>query len=643
MWAIKLDTHPICITVNWKDMEDSELDQYSKNDIARIADVINIVAVEANQPWVILQKLGERAHAEPDLEDNPVLPYAERALAYSIVEDKKNPGSVVLGVRLSGASDEWPLAFKDVSSIEKQVWCKIAEQCTHHLAKVHMLDVALSCGAIRGRDVAKEIAELYLTVAQDVNIEVYYRGGCLRRCWSIARSYGLHTLEAQARSASYQMAQLLFKLPEIPTGILLQPFEILTVNPRCGEFNDPSRQEVRDLLKQIRFRSATNVSTLEGVSELLVRVASTDSEHGEARRSLIESYLALGESAKGMIASSYFEDAARIANKYEYIDLRDRAVQLLQAVPYEDLGMQTLPIELRIPCYSIDATLDHYRHSRDALSALDIWLTGASPTGSYESNVAFAKESMDGSIIAAVTRTTFDENMPTRTSAGVESAVVEATEQQELINAGIYGQTLAHELKAIKHQYGIVTPTQITAHLVQTYRCDSQLTLTLGQAIVSFWDERYTDAGRAAFPLVEAGARGVLLLLGDPLYRIQTGNAGGHFPSLEKYAEKLEQHNFDVDWLQCIRNPVAKWRNALAHGHQLHLADYEAAVLLRTAALLVVLTSSSSSEKDKEEIDMSLRDPIRWAANQAELVQKWEQVWVPVWEHKIDTTDLEES
>ena len=627
-------------------MQDYEIAQYSTSDITRIADVINIVAAEANKPWTILQRLGERTLDEPGLKNNPVLPYAERALAYSFVDDKK-PGSVTLGVRLSDASNKWPLEFKDVSPDEKQVWCDIANQCTHHLAKAHMLDVALSSGTIRGRDVAKEIADLYLAVAQDVNIEVYYRGGCLRRCWSIARSCGLHTLEAQAKSASYQMAhqmtQLMLKPPEIPTGILLQPFEIITVNPRCGEFSDPSRQEVRDLLKQIRSRSATNVSTLEGVSELLVRVASTDSERDEARRSLIESYLNLGESAKGMIASSYFEEAAGKANKHEFIDLRDRAVQLLQAVPYEDLGMQTLPIELRIPCYAIDATLDHYRHSRDALSALDIWLASTSPTGSYESNVASAKKSMDGSIIAAVTRTTFDGNMPTRTSAGVESAVVEATERQELINVRLNGQTIAHELKAIKHQYGIVTPTQITAYLVQTYRCDSQLALALGQAIVSFWDERYTDAGRAAFPLVEAGARGVLLLLGDPLYRIQTGNAGGHFPSLEKYAEKLEQHNFDVDWLQCIRNPVAKWRNALAHGHQLHLADYEAAVLLRTAALLVVLTSSSSSEKDKEEIDMSLRDPIRWATNQAELVQKWEQVWVPVWEHKIDTTDLEES
>ena len=344
-----------------------------------------------------------------------------------------------------------------------------------------------------------------------------------------------------------------------------------------------------------------------------------------------------------MIASSHFEDAARIANKYGYIDLRDRAVQLLQAVPYEDLGMQTLPIDLRIPCYVIDATLARYRHARDVLSALDIWLAGTCPTGSYESNINFAKERMDGSILAAITRTTFNGNMPVSTSAGAESAVVEATEQQERINAGICGQTLAHELKAIKHQYGIVTPTKITAHLVQTYRCDSQLALALEHAIVSFWDERYTDAGRAAFPLVEAGARGVLLLLGDPLYRIQTGNAGGHFPSLEKYAEKLEQHNFDIDWLRCIRNPVAKWRNALAHGHQLELADYEAAVLLRTAALLVVLTSSNSSEKDKEEIETNLRDPIRWAANQAELIQKWEQVWAPVWEHKIDTTDLKES
>ena len=627
-------------------MKDSELDQYSKSDIAQIADVINIVAAEANKPWVILQRLRERMLDEPDLKNNPVLPCAERALSYSFV-DHKNPGSVTLGVRLSEASNKWPPEFKDVSPAEKQVWYDIANQCTHHLAKAHMLDAVLACGAIRGRDVAKEIAELYFTVAQDVNIEMYYRAGCLRRCWSIARSCGLHTLEAQARSASYQMAhqlaQLMLKPSEIPVGILLQPFEIITIPSRGDEFNDPSRQDVQTLLKQIRSRSATNMSTLEGVSELLVRVASTDSERDEARRSLIESYLALGENAKGMIASSHFEDAARIANKYGYIDLRDRAVQLLQAVPYEDLGMQTLPIDLRIPCYVIDATLARYRHARDVLSALDIWLAGTCPTGSYESNINFAKERMDGSILAAITRTTFNGNMPVSTSAGAESAVVEATEQQERINAGICGQTLAHELKAIKHQYGIVTPTQITAHLVQTYRCDSQLALALEHAIVSFWDERYTDAGRAAFPLVEAGARGVLLLLGDPLYRIQTGNAGGHFPSLEKYAEKLEQHNFDIDWLRCIRNPVAKWRNALAHGHQLELADYEAAVLLRTAALLVVLTSSNSSEKDKEEIETNLRDPIRWAANQAELIQKWEQVWAPVWEHKIDTTDLKES
>lgn len=297
-------------------MEDSKLDQYSKSDIARIADVINIVAAEANQPWVILQRLRERMLDEPDLKNNPVLPHAERALAYSFVDDK-NPGSVTLDVRLSDASNKWPRKFKDVSPAEKQVWCEIANQCTHHLAKAHMLDVALSSGTIRGRDVAKEIADLYLAVAQDVNIEVYYRGGCLRRCWSIARSCGLHTLEAQAKSASYQMAhqmtQLMLKPPEIPTGILLQPFEIITVDPRYGDFSAPSRQDVQTLLKQIRSRSTTNVSTLEGVSELLVRVASTDSERNEARRSLIESYLALGEGTKGMIASSYFEEAARKA------------------------------------------------------------------------------------------------------------------------------------------------------------------------------------------------------------------------------------------------------------------------------------------------------------------------------------------
>ena len=288
-------------------MDDSELDQYSKSDITQIADVINIVAAEANKPWTILLRLGEQTLDEPDLKNNPVLPYAERALAYSFVDDKK-PGSVTLGVRLSDASNKWPLEFKDVSPAEKQVWYDIANQCTHHLAKAHMLDVVLACGAIRGRDVAKEIAELYFTVAQDVNIEMYYRAGCLRRCWSIARSCGLHALEAQARSASYQMAhqlaQLMLKPSEIPVGILLQPFEIITIPSRGDEFNDPSRQDVQTLLKQVRSRSTTNVSTLEGVSELLVRVASTDAERNEARRSQRERDPALGEGTKRLRATS---------------------------------------------------------------------------------------------------------------------------------------------------------------------------------------------------------------------------------------------------------------------------------------------------------------------------------------------------
>ncbi|WP_040582652.1 hypothetical protein, partial [Sedimentibacter sp. B4] len=45
-----------------------------------------------------------------------------------------------------------------------------------------------------------------------------------------------------------------------------------------------------------------------------------------------------------------------------------------------------------------------------------------------------------------------------------------------------------------------------------------------------FWDGRYDDAARAAYPLIEAGARGLLLALGEPIFRIETGNSEGRFP-----------------------------------------------------------------------------------------------------------------
>lgn len=612
-------------------MQNTDELQFTQEDISKVSDIIDNAAQGASTPSDVLQRLTEIRVGDPTAENHPLLPAVERAFAYAFVDDSRKKGAVLLGVWFSSGAKEWPPAFKDVSTVEKEIWRDVALRCKQKLARVHLLDVALSSRCIEGADAALRIANLYLDISKDGSIDDRYRGGCLRRCWSLARKYDL-PLESDARREAYSLVQSLSQRPVVALELLLQPFEILTVAPRKDSFSKPNREEVQDLLKSIRSEMREDMSLEEDIAELLVRVANSDTDRDEARRWLIESYIKTGSSQKGILASHWFEKAAQKARKFGYTDLRDMAVSNLQKVSCEELNFIRSELNLVLPKYTIHERLFVFRNSRDALTALDIWFSGPSPTGVYANNKILADKITKESILSSARITKFDKNMPVRTDCGDDGAFGYWINYIELHTAALRGDFLVHELEAIKHHYSLPKSQEIAAHLVQQYRCDPELAVAFEEALVSFWEKRYGDAARSAFPLVEAGVRGLLLVLEDPLYRVQNGNLDGHFPSLEKYIKKLQEHDFDIDWIRCILNPVATLRNALAHGHKHRIEDYEAAILLRVAALFVLLTPKNSSEIDKNEIDMKLRDPIRWVAKQNKLVIKWKQTWVPFWE-----------
>lgn len=606
-------------------------------DLESIASTLDGLASSATNPWTLLLKLGGQTYPwGNDNSDERSMPfhYTERGLAYDFEEDPTHEGALVMGNRFSSAGGDWPPAFDVVSGYEKQTWRNVALLCKEPLPRAHLLDLALSAGADsrQSHNTAREIASLYLDFLGKENLDLYYRASCLRRAWSLARQFGFHDLEQEARREAYGMTLPMIHADTIIPGTICQFFEILTVEPRNGKFVDPDQCAVQIALKYLRSRTRQNEELAEIISDLLVRVASSDVERDEARRSLIEGYIDLANDESGIRAAVWYERAVAEARRYGYTDLHDRAVQALQEHPLREEDMQKISIDMQIPCYVTDARLAAYRQSRNILEALEIWLTTFSPTGCREKNFATAKKEISGTLLSHVSRTRYDQNgLPVRTTFGLEGAEQECLELIELMNAGAYGNLLANELIAFKTEYNIPSLKRISDHLVTTYRCDSKLAACFAEALDSFWSGRYGDASRIAFPLIEAGMRGLLLMLGDPLYRVQTGNSDGRFPSLETYTQRLEIYNFDPDWLRCIRNPVAKWRNALAHGHIFWMSREKAAILLRVAALFVVLTPDNATERGHTEISERLWDPLKWAANQANLEAVWREEWMVSW------------
>lgn len=601
-----------------------------ETEIQHLTAKLDSLAPDARDPWMLLQHFTASLREDDGLtfERSEEICAVERALAYSIEDDPDHYGGATLGAEFSSTDGDWPPAFEHVTDEEKTVWRVIASQTQEALLRTHFYDLVYSSNIDGAPSTGIELASMYLDLANAVHLDDYYRVACLRRAWSLSRRFSL-PLERDVRQQLWEECQRLVDAEGTPPGVLLQPFAPLVVKPRTGKFEEPSAEQVQDLLKSVRETRWPYAPIIEGVTGLLEKLASTNAEKDEARRKLVEAYLALAQTQPGMAASSWYDQAYGTALKYGFTDLRDQTVSSRQDMPASALEMRSYVVEAQFPRHLADATLPRYRHAGDSRVALDLWLTSSSPTGPHEHNVETAHAAaMRPGLMQIITRSMFDaDGLPIKTTSGVESLEQETLERLELMNAGARGSVIARELDVIKKNYGEPTATEVATHLVARFECDFELAEAFGEALTNFWNGKYTDAGRAAYPLVEAGARGLLLTLGDPLYRMPTENSDGRFPALYEYSKRLETHDFDIDWLRCLQNPVASFRNALAHGHLHHLKPYEAAILLRMAGLLVVLTPSGSSQTDKDEVARRLRDPIGWAAAKAHFVKRSVDVW----------------
>jgi hypothetical protein len=598
------------------------------DELTSLASDLDAFSAEAADPWALLQALSSH-RAGPDGQGarTALLAACERAFAYSFTETEGRLGSLEIGQRFSSAEGDWPPAFDAVSNLEKRCWARLAELVTHPLPKAHLGDLALATRSATGRDAAEAVVASYLELGAKPSLDPYYQASCLGRALTLARQFSL-AAEARARCALYDLARTAVSARNVPPGVLFRALEPLSVRPRTGPFVAPSKPDVLTLLDALETNATASAIISEGVHAVREALAETDEERTAARRALITGYFALAETTEGLLRLTWLQRAASEAQRLGLIDMRDRAVAAMQAMSVDDLNLETASTEFRLPRHALDERLSRYRRSRSALDALQIWLTTPAPTGSHEANLAEAAEQSRRGILQLISRTTLSpDGMPVRSSAGPESAADEVLERLEGFTAAAHGIALAHELMAIGTEHDKVSGDEIGRHLATTYRCDLEKAVALGEAMGRFWERRFGDSARAAYPLVEAGARGLLLALGEPLFRIETGNAEGRFPALEAYAERLEERGLDPDWLRTIRGPVAKLRNSMAHGHKLVASDVDAALLVRTAGLLVLLTPPDSSEVDRSQVRREMRDPLAHAAARAGLRKRWRRVW----------------
>lgn len=489
-------------------------------------------------------------------------------------------------------------------------WCQLAEAVESPIALAQLHDLVLSTRTDATPSRAEAVISRYLDVAARPETDSLHAAMSILRAGEISRSRRMN-LEDRIWPAGLDLLREKLDAHAAP-GSPARLVDMLSDPPRSYALAQEQREVLLQLIA-LADELYRHPDAADWVADARRRLARTDEERLRATEEQVERYLAASDEAAGMAKMHWASRAADLARDHGATAAYELAVRRMQSIPRDAMEWQTTDFTMPVPTVAIRTHIRRVSKSDGWGMALSVFLASPSPAGSYENNRRVALAAAAGSIRSLFSTTIFGRHgLPERSDADFEDGEVRRTEQ---LSVGVHGILLNEELRAIRRRFGKPSIAETATFLEDRYGCDRELALEFGNALDLFWDERYSDASRLLIPLIEAGARGLLLRLDAALYRIERGESPGRFPAMDFYLDKLAELGLDPDWDRALRvvllSPGSNMRNMAAHGFLFSFAASDAAVLLRLAGLFCAMPVLSDSEESRRQLSEPLKRPRR--------------------------------
>lgn len=509
-------------------------------------------------------------------------------LGYELDDDANRPG----GARLTPQSERdgwWAVRPLNATPPEAlQLWQALLGVVTNQLVLAQLADLTLTSKANSSPGHAALTIAHYITVAEDHTTDSLHASMAIVRATSIARSRRMPE-ESTAWSAGVALLERLLRAATAPGGPA-RVLEALTQPPVSFTPSDQQREAVSRLLV-LAENLYPDAGAADWIADCRRRWAQSDEERQDATGRQVERYLETAAKSEGFLKMHRASRAAAVARERGANEAYGDAIRMMQAVPRDAMGWQTFESTVPVPTVAIRSYIRRVARADSWEQALAGFLASPSPSGSYERNKEVALKAARGSIRALFPTTVFGiHGLPERTHSNFDESEVLRMEQLTL---GTHGILLNEELREIRRRFGLLSVEDIATRMTARYGADRELTIEYATALDLFWAEKYSDAARILLPLIEAGARGLLLRLDEAIYRAERGSSHGRFPAMDFYVEKLEVLGLDPDWARALKvallSPGSNARNLSAHGFRFTFAAAETAVLLRLAGLFCAL------------------------------------------------------
>lgn len=548
-------------------------------------------------------------YAEPldvqvPLRDDPVWEYlrfdlqltGNRLLRLELDEDENSSARVTLGEcqPFGGPSAR----LQRPTTEERKLWKAVAAHPNVPASmEVIVRDLLLSTEVDSTPANAERVVDGYRSLAQGPGDGLHVALAILRAN-TIARSRRM-PVEARIRADMLVLTERALTASIFP-GISLRHAGAVAEPPRIGTRAADELIRLAAVLNHIEGQHR-DASTLDWVAKYRLAAAETDADREVARRHHVEQFITISDNdTVPFRAMIWAEKAVALASDYGIHDLHDIAVVRMQKLSRADLGWHHSVKEIKIPIALFRQRERHIAKFSSWEQALAVFLAGDSPSGSTEQNTRRAAGIRHRILDLVSGRTFGSHQLPERTHGPTE---LEHLAKLVQMNLGSAATMLRVDLTAIANRFGVPDEVKIIAFLSTIYASAPMLVRPFAQALRLYWSGDPSSAARLAIPLVETGARELLFLMDQPLYRMERGASPGRFPAMDFYVEKLEQVALDPDWATALRGTLLSGgmnlRNRLAHGFQLEFSAEQAALVLRFAGLFIGMPVGSDAIDDE--------------------------------------------
>jgi hypothetical protein len=557
-------------------------------------------ATSAKEWYEISAALFQHEQETSDIQAGWLMTAFDYHLARRVGEERNRTDT--FGEKMSGPGGTYPTPVEHVPEEVIALWASTAEQVGTSAARARLHHLLFERGHGNSGTHGREAAAEYLTLGTG-SWSRLERANCLHWAVDLFKKVGDRQEAVRVYPALVALATESMDQEKREPGVALHALEVLAY----GDGTTPELPALLERAREVYGDDPWLTGHTVRIQEQVFRSDPSKREH--LRRDAVEAFFKHADKfPRGFMRMAFLEDAAKLANRFGFPDLSEKASAAMQEISKDDLDLKTVSASVSIPAEVVDTHVAALVEQDTLAQALEGLASAEPPTGNVDTNLANTKEVAEQTPFASLipTKIVGGDGLARYTATSDDDRFDEQLARVEGISLSIGGEVTARVLEGILERFS-PSESDLIGALEGLPHVSLPFARSLARAILSFQTERYEEATTVAMPRIESLVRALCREKGVLRFRVQRDqrqgpSTRGQFPQLGTLLTQIKPW-FDPSWYRFLWTFLVSpfglnYRNELLHGYTEEVTRIPSALTILAGLRLALIPVSADPATD---------------------------------------------